>query len=242
MGCCSFFFFLFQSGLVSRSGCFSTSLRKHPFLLALRRWERFARENVTFFRAKRFSACSAEVRSQQSLSKFLHNEQMVAVHKSNPPRTCVYEQYGFTTFLCYEMKLCFLVTLTRSVKRDFWKNMHEVMSSSPGKLKPFGPLWNASEEGACGGVGFRTPFTYNSVRQFLIQCTRRITVNKIGRSKFTFVAWSNKNELWKTVSLLTSFQKPHLQSVSIFCCLALLCLLLHVLCYYRGLAEGWHRS
>ena len=121
MGCCSFFFFLFQSGLVSRSGCFSTSLRKHPFLLALRRWERFARENVTFFRAKRFSACSAEVRSQQSLSKFLHNEQMVAVHKSNPPRTCVYEQYGFTTFLCYEMKLCFLVTLTRSVKRDFWK-------------------------------------------------------------------------------------------------------------------------
>ena len=57
---------------------------------------------------------------------------MVALYKSNPPRTCVYEQYGFTTFLCYEMKLCFLVTLTRSVKRDFLENMHEVMSSSPG--------------------------------------------------------------------------------------------------------------
>ena len=72
-------------------------------------------------------------------------------------------------------------------------------------LKPFGPLWNASGGAACGGVGFRTPFTYNSVRQFVIQCTRRITINKIGRSKFAFVAWSNKNDLWKTVSLLFGF-------------------------------------
>ena len=72
-------------------------------------------------------------------------------------------------------------------------------------LKPFGPLWNASEGAACDGVGFRSPFTYNSVRQFLIQCTRRITINKIGRSKFTFVAWSNKNDLWKTVSLVFEF-------------------------------------
>ena len=83
-------------------------------------------------------------------------------------------------------------------------------------LKPFGPLWNASEGAACGGVGFRTPFTYNSVRQFLIQCTRRITINKIGRSKFTFVAWSNKNDLWKTVSLMFEFWQILWQFVTQF--------------------------
>ena len=52
------------------------------------------------------------------------------------------------------------------------------------------------------------------------------------------VVTNNKNELWKPVRL-TSFQKPQLQSVSIFFEFFHPCLLLYLLCHFYSLLTFW---